>query len=61
MIKQSTKIKKLISSILISEYVESSVSEEEEEEEEKEETQESSKDEFMLNGRVFRKATDFTS
>jgi hypothetical protein len=43
------------SSILVPEYVESSASEEEQEE------NEPSRGEFMLDGRVFQKATDFAS
>src|SRR5271170_7109987 len=54
--KRSTKrTKKTASSILVPKYIESSASEEEKEE------KEPSRGEFMLNGRVFRKATDFAS
>src|SRR5271155_1474283 len=54
--KRSTKrTKKTASSILVHKYIESSASEEEKEE------KEPSRGEFMLNGRVFRKATDFSS
>ena len=53
--KRTTKqAKKTASTILIPEYVESSASEEEEEEE-----NEPSRSEFTLDGRVFRRATDF--
>lgn len=54
--KRSTKrTKKTASPILVPEYIESSASEEEKEE------NEPSRGEFMLNGRVFRKATDIAS
>jgi hypothetical protein len=54
--KRSTRrTKKTASSILVPKYIESSESEEEKEE------NEPSKGEFMLNGRVFRKGTDFAS
>jgi hypothetical protein len=54
--KRSTKrTKKTASSILVPKYIESSASEEEKEE------KEPSRGEFTLDGRVFRKATDFAS